>query len=606
MFVERHYRLILATIWLIQLALLLIVAWQTIFQWEMVDPDDQLRLAQVRDWIAGQSWWDIHQYRMNPPSGGDMHWSRLVDVPIAAMIVLLTPLLTQPLAEQVTVVVIPLLTMGVVVYLIAAVARGLFGTKAALIAAASVIFMFPVIIQLVPMRIDHHGWQMVMFLLGVKYTLDPKAPAKAAIITGIVMSLWMEISIEGLPFAIFFMGLLALRWVNRDEQRWSQLAWAMASLAVTNSVMFSSTEKLQLAGNHCDELSPFHLVAFAVSATIIVVGTLATRSLSHRMLPVVKIAICGIAAAAAIAVVLQTVPECVGDTFAGLDPLVRKFWYNRVYEGLPLWHQPTGTVVQEIAGLLCGLFAIILLFAKKSQLPVQERITIALLYLACSAVGLLVARAAVYALCLAMILLSPIIVTLFANAEKTDGIVKRNAMRILACALFMPGILGENASVVTESFDGPSQSKLLDKKIEATGLPRQCQSKEKIELLDRLPRARLMANLDISPALLLFTRHKVVATGHHRNQLAMREVILSFTAQPEIAREIYAKRGIEYLVTCDGSSELLLYRTAAPTGMWARLHNGGQINWLDRQPDIGPYRVWRVNTEVKTLPANRL
>lgn len=567
----------------------------------MGDPDDQLRLVQVRDWIAGQSWWDIQQHRMNPPDGGDMHWSRLVDIPIFAMVVVLTPFLAQPLAEHVTVVLLPLLTLGIVVHLIALISRGLFGVIAGLIAAASVIFMLPVVIQLVPMRIDHHGWQLVMFLVGVKYALDPQAPVKAAIVVGAAMAFWMEISIEGLPFAIVFMGALALRWIARDEHRCSQFAWGMASLATTATVIFFSTEKLRVAGNHCDELSPFHLAAFTASALVVTFGTAVTRSFSFQMLPVLKILICAIAAAVAGTIVIQTAPECAGDAFAGLDSLVQKYWYNRVYEGLPLWKQPGGTAAQEIAGLLFGTVAIIMLFARKSHVQSQDRITIALLFLACAAVGLQVARAAVYALCLALILLPPMILMLFANAEKSTKIFQRNAMRLMACALFMPGVVGGNAAVIAENFEKPSRSKKLDREIEATGLPRQCQSQENIASLSKLPAARLMANLDVSPAILQFTRHKVVATGHHRNQSAMRDVILSFTEHPEVAQRIYAKRGIEYLVSCDGSSELLLYRTAAPDGMWARLHKGERISWLDRQPDIGPYRIWLVNTKKLNL-----
>ncbi|HMA50771.1 MAG TPA: hypothetical protein VKP60_13520, partial [Magnetospirillaceae bacterium] len=47
------------------------------------DTDDHMRLQQVRDWMAGQSWFDVTQYRMNPPTGMLMHWSRLLDVPLA-------------------------------------------------------------------------------------------------------------------------------------------------------------------------------------------------------------------------------------------------------------------------------------------------------------------------------------------------------------------------------------------------------------------------------------------------------------------------------------------------------------------------------------------
>src|SRR4029079_4818561 len=48
--------------------------------------DDAMRLVQVRDLLAGQGWYDLTQYRLSPPEGVVMHWSRLIDVPIAFLI----------------------------------------------------------------------------------------------------------------------------------------------------------------------------------------------------------------------------------------------------------------------------------------------------------------------------------------------------------------------------------------------------------------------------------------------------------------------------------------------------------------------------------------
>ena len=45
--------------------------------------DDAMRLVEVRDLLAGQGWFDLTQYRLSPPGGVAMHWSRLVDVPLA-------------------------------------------------------------------------------------------------------------------------------------------------------------------------------------------------------------------------------------------------------------------------------------------------------------------------------------------------------------------------------------------------------------------------------------------------------------------------------------------------------------------------------------------
>ena len=54
------------------------------------DNDSMLRLVEIRDLIGGQCWFDLHQYRMGAQGGFVMHWSRLVDAPIAAIILVVS------------------------------------------------------------------------------------------------------------------------------------------------------------------------------------------------------------------------------------------------------------------------------------------------------------------------------------------------------------------------------------------------------------------------------------------------------------------------------------------------------------------------------------
>ena len=47
----------------------------------LLDTDDAMRLAQLRDWLGGQGWYDLHQWRVAP--GYESHWSRLIDAGLA-------------------------------------------------------------------------------------------------------------------------------------------------------------------------------------------------------------------------------------------------------------------------------------------------------------------------------------------------------------------------------------------------------------------------------------------------------------------------------------------------------------------------------------------
>jgi len=58
------------------------------------DDDDVMRLVEVRDLLAGQSWFDLTQYRLGLDGGTLMHWSRLIDLPIAVLIRALRPFMS--------------------------------------------------------------------------------------------------------------------------------------------------------------------------------------------------------------------------------------------------------------------------------------------------------------------------------------------------------------------------------------------------------------------------------------------------------------------------------------------------------------------------------
>src|SRR3954470_13506868 len=111
---ERHWRWLLLLFWLIFAALFIYARWNSIQWFALGDTDDNMRMMQVRALLSGQDWYDLRQYRLDPPGGADIHWSRLVDLPIAAIKLALTPLFGGPTAERAAVAIAPLLPLGVV------------------------------------------------------------------------------------------------------------------------------------------------------------------------------------------------------------------------------------------------------------------------------------------------------------------------------------------------------------------------------------------------------------------------------------------------------------------------------------------------------------
>src|SRR3546814_6343819 len=92
---------------------------------------------------------------MDAPGGGvQMHWSRLVDVPLVLMILALTPLIGAQSAEMIAIVAVPLITLGIAMLLAARIAWRLLGEREAVMACLAMALSAPLLFQMGPLRVD--------------------------------------------------------------------------------------------------------------------------------------------------------------------------------------------------------------------------------------------------------------------------------------------------------------------------------------------------------------------------------------------------------------------------------------------------------------------
>jgi len=591
----RYFRQQIFAIWVVLSALLVVTQWSQIIAFQMGDADDNLRMVQIMDWLAGQSWFDVTQHRINPPDGGPMHWSRLVDVPVGALVLMLQPILGPMVAGQIAATVVPLLTLGVVLWQTAKITERLFGHHAALLAAVSIFAIIPVINQLLPMRIDHHGWQLVLFLTCMFALIDPAQSRRAALLLGMAAATWLEISVEGLPFVILFLGLFSLRWLfpERGEQGQrfaNQFPLALVATAGTAGLLYIVTEGLGFQSNYCDALSPFHLAALALVAAIISAASWSglQGKLANRLI------VCAVAGAAGIATVLLIAPQCAGDAFSNLDPLVREYWFNRTPEGLPLWQIGDIRQLQIIAAVAVGLAGIVYLFRFDAKVAPRDKVLLLLLFLGSAAVGIYVSRVSVYVLCVANVIVAPAVLHIFKTSDRKPGLVSRVGLKIVGAMMLAPTVIAPIVYSVTQNGSNEEHgAAAIDDQIKFEKAL-SCHTISSVQALDILGKARIMTGLDVSPLILQHTRLSVVATGHHRNQYAMKDVIQTFIGSPDQAETIMARREVEYLVGCNGSPELNYYTLRAPEGFWAKVQTGGDFEWLEPLPMIGPFNIWRI------------
>ena len=574
-------------IWLGVSLLLVITAIQPIMSGIGLGPDDQLRQVQIRDWLAGQSWFDTTQYRIGIPDSQPMHWPRLIEIPFAAIILILTPLVGGSVAEIIAMTLVPLVLLGAAIWLIFKIAGEVFEEKTAILAAALTATAVPVVIQLRPMRIDHHGWQVVLALLAL-WTIYWPNVKRAGIALGLTLALLLSISLEGLPLAVGFMAFLAIRWVF-DKNESARLFWTLSSLIGGISVLFLLTQgHFNTALNYCDAVSPIHIVAAVVGGLIIL-------PVSYRNADTIAVRVMTLlfGGAAALATILMIEPKCTAGAFGQIDPLVRQYWLTNVAEGLPIWQQKLKTAVGLFGGsILIGLLTFAYLHRKTGQNIDRNKLIIlgtALVF--AILVSIFVQRASATAAAFSVPLMAWAVRQWFIRAREVQNFLPRVLASAAVILLVLPGPIAI-AAYDRIQYIAQNESE-ASAKIGETQIV--CDAPESLAKLNSLPRTDIAAPFNLGPRILLLTPHSVLASSHHRNDEAMADQIRIFVSKPDVSRKILAERDIKYLAVCPEEEELGIYETLYPQGLWAKLASDAHPDWL--QPvhlrDSG-LKVWRI------------
>ena len=578
---KRQLWLVLA-IWTAVGAWWIFKAIPTIQEWTFPDPDDAMRLVQVRDWLAGQSWFDVTQYRLNPPAGGPMHWSRLVDLPIAAVILAARPFLGQHGAETAALIAVPLLTLGIAMLLVQRVAYKLIGTPAALLAALATPASLGAMKQMKIMRIDHHGWQIVLALVATLAVLDER-PRRSGIVAGLAMALWVNISIEALPFIAALGAWFAFKWIANPAAG-ERLKTYLVALAGASALLFGATHYPSVWFNHLhDALNVAHLTGFGVAA-LCCWFTVRPSILDIR----VRLATLAGAGFVALAAMFAVDPHFLQGPFSSLDPLVATLWYQGVDEGMPIWRLAVGDAAAGLAQPLVGLGGALFAIWKAPPEHREGWIAFAYIMVAMTIASCFVIREATTAstlslpgtafLCDYALRRARNVSLMPARVIATTGAVFIMAPAYAAPALVMP----ENQRLTSAMQSSDS-----------------CVTRSQLAKLNTLPPSNLAVPLDITPAILASTEHRAIASGYHRNGSGIHDVILTFAGSLPTARAIIARRQIDYVVFCPNAPESIRWANVGKHGLASMLNVGRAPDWLQpvSLPGLAGLRVWQVRKD---------
>jgi hypothetical protein len=493
-----------------------------------------------------------------------MHWSRLVDLPIAAIILLLRPIVGAHWAEVVACVTVPIITMGLLCLASFWALRRFMGTGVAVLTVALLVTCFAILAQTPPLRIDHHAWQILMAAIVSGGIIHPSS-RKGGIIAGLAMAMWLHMSSEGLPTAALAGGVLGARYALRASE-WPRLIGYFGTLVMGSLLLLIVTHGITPSLiSHCDSMSPVYLLTLMAMVPVLIAARriCGTGSFIRRAAPF------ALALGAAAATFHKVGGVCLAGPFATMDPLVYRFWLTGVMEGQPIWRQAAMTQTIMLLVSLTGMAG--LAFAWWREKDADRRINwLSLLMLASG--GLLVAMAVLRSMSTAHLFALPGIAFGIASAYEHVRVWQTMLARVAGTLLLcIPTPAGLAAVAAQLTPDDPS---------ETPSTPPKNMGGRELAKLAVLPPSVIFASLDIGPDILLRTRHSVIGTGHHRNLAGIRIVLQGFLAPPDKARDIILATPASYVLIVPEQGETGHYVKDSKAGLMAQLMAGHVPRWL--------------------------
>ena len=590
---ERHWKLLTVAAWLLFCAWFVFTRWPNIQAFALGDTDDNMRMVQVRALLAGQDWFDLRQYKLNPPFGADMHWSRLVDLPLAALILLLRPFLGGADAERTAAAIAPMLPYVVLLFGLALTARRLIDPRAFLLPIVAMIVAGLANSMFMPDRLDHHGWQLAFLSLSIAGLADPRR-VRGGLTVGISTALSLAIGLEMVIYLAIAGAATVLFWVADGNQRPRLLAYS-ASVGGGTALAFLLFASNANRAALCDALSPVWLSdALLGSALLVGLAFLSPADWKRRL------ALAAAAGAILAAFHALAWPHCL-TRLEGVSPEVYDLWLRHVREARPVYRHTWQTMSVILALPVTGIVGWALLSWRNRIDADLFRRTLAAAVPALAAALLLLwqTRAGPAAQVLAVVgavsivwILAPVFDRSGRAWVRTLGVV---AVALVGFGAVVPlGMKLAPAKVPTEREQNIEKANRL------------CNFIASYKPIAQQPAGTVFTFLDYSPRLITLTHHKAIMGPYHRNGEQIADVMKAFRGSEAQARQIFAKYEADYLLTCPNSSTTTIFLSSTPDGFYGKLAKGKAPAWLTpvALPADSPFKMWKISPAPGSSPSS--
>lgn len=539
------------------------------------DADDAMRMVQIRDLLAGQHWYDMTAWRLDPPSGLFMHWSRIVDIPIVVLLKFFGLFLPAEAAERAARIAFPTLTFAVLLAGGGWAAKIFAGAGARVFGVFSILFCGVMFWQFPPGRIDHHAPQITLLLFAVAALARAFAPTQArwAALSGACVAVSLGIGLENLPFFGVIAAVPGLAFLARGEEARPLLRHFAAGLALTLVAVYVLTigpSRWFVAA--CDALSPIWFVSAVAGAAAYGLLSLCGRwRFLGRLL-----ALAGLGGASLAPMALFWT-DCLKSPFGVVDPVVKSLWLDHVAENLTLAQNyaiaPGSALLMAVPAVI-GFCGAVFGCLWQSGVARARWMMLAVVIAAGFAAGYTCVRVFSSTLPLAALgVLAPVEYVRQRLARKSTILAVSGAATVLAC------LSSFGVAIALPEFEPPPGAETsLDT---AWRSPSLCRDTASYPALDLLPPGLAAAPIPAGSYLLAQTHLSVLAAPYHRNNHGNRAALDILRSDPALAETLARRAGVKYVLLCwSNPAEVASYQAMGPDALAAQISRGSVPGWL--------------------------
>lgn len=570
---------------------LTIHSWEELRNLQLGDNDDYMRYYQFTSWIQEGNWYLQPIDNFNPEHGQIIHWSRLPDIPLAAVTLVLKSLVGQQTAEILAMIVVPFIYLVSLCTAVSFFTYRLAGPDAAKLALCMVV-LSPLITKFNPGSIDHHNIQLALVAWVIALLPLNKQQAKSKFICwlhGLLIGLSLWVGMENLPIIAILLFLMTICGYANSKHY----------LLYCNKVCISScifTLLFIILNRPISEIFVARFDAISYMCIVLLFSGFTFCSLSivcfknERVRRINSAVIYTLIAIISVIPLLTIIPLLYSGLFFNYPDKLQIFWLDHVIEARSIFN-----IVREgglfdkhnfLIFIIPSIISIILIYKRKDMFFLY------VVFMVLLTLPLFWQVRTIFSVLLFAIPLQAVLCDILMMGNKNQ------TQRILILLVCMP----ITPTLITKTIPNYINSFTYENIAEDNELKNDVSSLSKIDILkgNDIDNSIILAPTEYGAPILALTNNKIIAAPYHRNidgNTLMVEIFSSTSS--DYVRKAVGKYEFEYIMIGSDAGTNILLSKSENGSFIHRLNEKHIPQWLSLiEESSSGVKLYKVNRDV--------